>query len=93
MSYISTVSGTNIDAAISGINNMWLQIKVTGVDINSSITISKGDVTISGTSNTSGTYIFNVPSFGFWVVKAYKSGVQVIDTIYVNQVMQYTVMF
>jgi len=93
MSYISTVSGSSIDAAISCINNMWLQIKVTGVDVNSSVSITKGSVTFSGTSNMSGTYVFNVPAFGVWIIRAYKGGVPVIDTVTVNQIMQYTITF
>ena len=65
------------------------QIKVTA-PTGSTVTISKGGTTITGTEQ-SGVWYIDVPDYGNWTVTATKSGQTFTDTVSVTEVKQYEV--
>lgn len=68
MAYHSKHTTENLNNAVAVINNIWVQLYVTGLDASTRVTVAYNSEVLNGVSNSSGSAIFKIPIFGNWTI-------------------------
>lgn len=88
---ITSVPSTNVQDAIDNIYNLILPILTINITALSSISITDGTTTITGTANVGGKFKTQIPNFGTWTITATLNGDTATEEIVVNQIKTYEV--
>lgn len=85
------VPSTNVQDAIDNIYDLILPILTINITALSSISITDGTTTITGTANVGGKFKTQIPNFGTWTITATLNGDTATEEIVINQIKTYEV--
>ena len=85
------VPSTNVQNAIDNIYDLILPVLIVNVTALSSISITDGITTITGTANVGSKFKTQIPNFGTWTITATLNGDTVTEEIIINQIKTYEV--
>lgn len=85
------VPSTNVQNAIDNIYDLILPVLTVNITALSSISITDGTTTITGTANVGGKFKTQIPNFGTWTITATLNGDTATEEIIINQIKTYEV--
>lgn len=85
------VPSANVQDAIDNIYDLILPILTINITALSSISITDGTTTITGTANVGGKFKTQIPNFGTWTITATLNGDTATEEIVINQIKTYEV--
>lgn len=85
------VPSTNVQNAIDNIYDLILPVLTVNITALSSISITDGTTTITGTANVGGKFKTQIPNFGTWIITATLNGYTATEEIIINQIKTYEV--
>ena len=85
------VPSTNVQNAIDNIYDLILPVLTINVTALSSISITDGTTTITGTANVGSKFKTQIPNFGTWTITATLNGDTATEEIIINQIKTYEI--
>lgn len=91
MAYHSKYTTENFNNAVSVIDNIWVQLSITGLDISTRVTVTYNNTVLNGVASSSGDVVFKIPTFGNWTITGVVDGTIISTTQQIDRPKIYTV--
>lgn len=91
MAYHSKYTIENFNNAVFVIDNIWVQLSITGLDISTRVTVVYNNIVLNGVASGSGAAVFKIPTFGNWTITGVVDGNIISTTQQIDRPKIYTV--